>query len=70
MKTQVEKKLPATQYHNEEATRLLLNKGVLLQLMKYARRSDVSTQRFSILTICNFSLIRSEKRNMLQQRNA
>lgn len=52
---------------NEEATRLLLNKGVLLQLMKYARRSDVSTQRFSILTICNFSLIRSEKRNMLQQ---
>ena len=44
----------------------MLENGILLHLLQFARRSDIETQRYSSLALCNLCLSRKQKTNVLQ----
>jgi hypothetical protein len=51
---------------SDEAKDVMMGFGVISILMKFARRSDVVTQRYSTLALCNLSLSRKQKIAILQ----
>ncbi len=51
---------------SDEAKAEMLDNGILLHLMQFARRSDIETQRYSSLALCNLCLSRKQKTDVLQ----
>lgn len=54
---------------NDIAKDAIIKHGVVINLLKYARHSDLPTQRYSILAICNLSLSVAQKGIILQEDN-
>jgi len=52
---------------NNIAKDQILDKEILPKLLKFSRRTDIATQRYSALAICNLSLHAKEKKSIVQQ---
>jgi len=52
---------------NDTAKDQILDNEILPKLIKFSRRTDTATQRYSSLAICNLTLHAKEKKNLIQQ---
>jgi hypothetical protein len=50
----------------DDAKTIMVEQNAIKSLIKFARSSDVPTQQYSILTLCNLSLSRQQKQSVLQ----